>query len=122
VKRRWRLAARLCGAQLGFRFRRRDGGNPLSSRDLVAFVHRQRREPAGIFCRDIDLRRFDAAVRFHDSIGHVAAAQARDECLHLGSQLLGGAFLRPLRLRSCRFDPGGPAVVPENSIRAGFAR
>src|SRR5262249_41198760 len=90
---------RLGGAQLGFRFRRRDGGNHLSSRDLVAFVHRQRRQPARIFGRDIDLRRLDAAVRLHDSVGHRAAAQTIDEGFHLGSQLLGGGFLRGFGVR-----------------------
>ena len=38
-------------AQLGFVFRRRYAADHLSGRDLVAFVHGQRREPAGIFGR-----------------------------------------------------------------------
>ena len=42
------------------------------------------------------MRPFD----FHDPLGHIAAAQAIDEGFHLGSQLLGGAFLRRLALRS----------------------
>ena len=102
---------RLRLAQLSFGFRRRDGGDDLSSRDLVSFVHGQLREPAGIFCRDVDLRGLDAAVRFHDSLWHIAAAQARDEGFHrcagsfdrvslLRLRLHRGAFLRRLGLRS----------------------
>ena len=69
------LQLRLGRAQLGFGFRRRNGANHLSGRDLVALVHRQRRQSAGIFCRDIDLRSFEAAVGFHDPLRHIDTAQ-----------------------------------------------
>ena len=68
--------------ELGFDFRRGDRADDLSRRDLVAFIHGQRREPAGVFRRDVDLRRFDTSVRFHDPIGHGgyrAAVDQRDQ-------------------------------------------
>ena len=91
---------RLGGAQLGFGFRRRDGGNHLSSRDLVAFVHGQRRQPARIFRRDVDLRGLDAAVRFHDPLGHVAAPQAIDQRFYRRAGFFDRVLLCRLGLRS----------------------
>jgi hypothetical protein len=66
-------------AQLGFVFRRRYAADHLSGRDLVAFVHGQRREPAGILGRDVDLRCLDAPVGLHDALGHGCAAQLVDQ-------------------------------------------
>jgi hypothetical protein len=68
-------------AQLGFVFGRRYAGDHLSSRDLVAFLVRHDREPAGIFGRDVDLDCLDAPVRFHDALGHRCAARLVDQCL-----------------------------------------
>jgi hypothetical protein len=80
---------------LGFGFRRRNGANHLSGRDLVALVDRQRRQPARIFCRDIDLRRFEAAVGFHDPLRHIDTTQTVYQRLYRCA----GFFERALLLR-----------------------
>jgi hypothetical protein len=60
--------------ELGFDLRRRNRADDLPRRDLVTFVHGERRQPARIFGGDVDLCRFDAPVRFDDPIGHGATA------------------------------------------------
>ena len=72
----------LGGPQLRFGFGRGDCGDHLSGGDLVAFVNVHRREPTRIFCRNVHLGRFDPAIRFHDAIGHVFAAEAIDQRFH----------------------------------------
>ncbi len=62
-------------AKLRFVFGRRYAADHLSGRDLVTFLDRHAREPAGIFGRHIDLGCLDASVRFHDALGHRCAAQ-----------------------------------------------
>jgi hypothetical protein len=83
---------RLRGPELGFGFRRRDGGDDLAGRDLVTFILGHRRQTAGIFCRNIDLRRFDTAVRFHDPLGHIASAQAIDQRFDCRASFLEGVL------------------------------
>ena len=87
-------------AQLGFCFRRRDRRNDLSGRDLVALVHGQRRQPARIFRRYVHFRRFDAAVRFHDPLGHIAAAQAIYQRFYRCSRFFERILLVRLRVRA----------------------
>ena len=72
----------LCIAQLGFRFRRRDRRNDLSSGTPCR--PRQRSPPRGdrVFCRYVHFCGFKSAIGFEDTLGHVVATQAIDQRLH----------------------------------------
>ena len=70
----------------------------LSSRDLVAFVHGQRRQPARVFGGDIDLGGFEPPIRFHDPLGHIAAAQAIYQCFYLCAGFFDRVWLLRLRV------------------------
>ena len=69
----------LRGAQLRLVFRRGDLRDDLTLRDAGALLDRDFGEPAGIFRRDVDLGRLDAAVRLDDAGGQRLAAQPRDQ-------------------------------------------
>ena len=56
----------------------------------------------GYFADDVHLRRFDAAVGFHDALGHIAAAQAIYQCFHRFAGFFEGVLL--LRLGVCPDD------------------
>ena len=103
----------LRGAQLGFGFRRRDGGDHLSGRDLIALVNGQRRQPTRVFRRHIHLRRFDATVGFHDALGHVAATQV----IYQRFDRLLGFFDRLWRLRLGMGPDNQKAVVRDAQCR-----
>ena len=58
----------LCGAQLGFVFRRGELRDHLPLRDARAFLDGHFGQPTGIFRGDVDLGRLDAAVRLDDAV------------------------------------------------------
>jgi hypothetical protein len=80
----------LRGPEFRFVFRRRDAADNLSCRDSVALLHGNLGQAAGIFCRDVDLRRFEPAVGLDDPFGHRLAAQACDEIAQHGLGMRGG--------------------------------
>ena len=85
-------------AQLSFCFRGRDSGNDLSRRNLVAFIHLYLGEPPRVFGGDVDLGGLEPPIRFHDPLGHIAAAQAIYQCFYLCAGFFHGVWLLRLRV------------------------